>query len=100
MTYSKLGHTCYFNNADIFIESDTRKITDALVLNFINRYQNATNDFWNINDVAIKWFKSHLQYATYDLRETDNGFKYHHIETQISIINAPVDDKNTIIILK
>ena len=99
MEYSKLGHTCYFNNTDIFVESDTRKITDTLVVNFINRYQNATNDFWNINDVAIKWFKSHLQYATYDRKTTDNGFEYHHIETKNGTVNTPVDDKSVLIIL-
>lgn len=99
MEYSKLGHTCFFNNTDIFVESDTRKITDALVIRFINRYQNATNDFFGIDDMVINWFKSRIKYATYELRETETGFQYHHIETQTSVVNAPVDDKSALIIL-
>lgn len=45
MMYSKLGHTFFFNNTDIFVESDTRKITDALVVKILNAYQNKTCSF-------------------------------------------------------
>ena len=80
MMYSKLGHTFFFNNTDIFVESDTRKITDALVVKILNAYQNKTNSFFNIDSDVINYFKPRIQYATYDLKETENGFKYHHKE--------------------
>ena len=100
MKYSKLGHTFFFNNTDIFVESDTRKITDALVVKIINKYQNATGLFFNIDSGVINYFKPRIQYATYDLRTTENNFKYHHIETKNGVVNAPIDDKSVIIILK
>lgn len=98
--YSKLGHTFFFNNTDIFVESDTRKITDALVVKIINKYQNATGLFFNIDSGVINYFKPRIQYATYDLRTTENNFKYHHIETKDGTVNAPVDDKSVLVILK
>ena len=100
MMYSKLGHVCHFNGNDIFVESDTRLVTDALVVRFINAYQNMTNSFWNIDSDVINYFKKRIEYATYDLRITENGFRYNHIETKNGTINAPLDDKNVIIILK
>lgn len=100
MMYSKLGHTFFFKNTDVFVESDTRKITDALVVKILNAYQNKTNSFFNIDSDVINYFKPRIEYATYDLKETDNGFKYHHIETAFSVINAPVDDKSVLVILK
>lgn len=100
MMYSKLGHTFFFNNTDIFVESDTRKITDALVVKIINKYQNATGLFFNIDSGVINYFKPRIQYATYDLRTTENNFKYHHIETKDGTVNAPVDDKSVLVILK
>lgn len=100
MMYSKLGHTFFFNNTDVFVESDTRKITDALVVKILNAYQNKTNSFFNIDSDVINYFKPRVQYATYDLKETENGFKYHHIETKNGTVNAPVDDKSVLVILK
>lgn len=100
MMYSKLGHTFFFNNTDVFVESDTRKITDALVVKIINKYQNATGLFFNIDSGVINYFKPRIQYATYDLRTTENNFKYHHIETKNGTVNAPVDDKSVLVILK
>lgn len=99
MEYSKLGHTFFYNNTDVFVESDTRKVTDALVVNILNRYQNAINDFWEINKAVIEYFKPRIKYATYELRETETGFQYHHIETKNGTVNAPVDDKTVLIIL-
>lgn len=100
MEYSKLGHTCYFNNTDIFVESDTRKITDALVVRFLSAYQNKVNDFFNIDQKVIDYFKHRIKYAAYDLRTTETGFQYHHIETKDGAINVPIDDKSVLIILK
>lgn len=100
MMYSKLGHTFFFNNTDVFVESGTRKITDALVVKILNAYQNKTNSFFNIDSDVINYFKPRIQYATYDLRTTENNFKYHHIETKDGTVNAPVDDKSVLVILK
>lgn len=100
MMYSKLGHTFFFNNTDIFVESDTRKITDALVVKILNAYQNKTGSFFNIDSDVINYFKPRIQYATYDLKETENGLKYHHIETKNGVVNAPIDDKSVLVILK
>ena len=75
--YSKLGNTLFFNSTDIFMESDTRKITDALVVKILNAYQNKTNSFFNIDSGVINYFKPRIQYATYDLRETENKVIYH-----------------------
>ena len=98
--YSKLGHTFFFNNTDVFVESDARKITDALVVKILNAYQNKTNSFFNIDNDVINYFKPRIQYATYDLRTTENNFKYHHIETKNGTVNTPVDDKSVLVILK
>lgn len=100
MKYSKLGHTFFFNNTDVFVESDTRKITDALVAKILNAYQNKTNSFFNIDSDVINYFKPRIQYATYDLRETENKVIYHRIETKNGVVNAPIDDKSVLIILK
>lgn len=100
MMYSKLGHTFFFNNTDVFVESDTRKITDALVVKILNVYQNKTNSFFNIDSDVINYFKPRIQYATYDLRETENKSIYHHIETKNGTVNAPIDDKSVLVILK
>lgn len=99
MMYSKLGHTFFFNNTDVFVESDTRKITDALVVKILNTYQNKTNSFFNIDSDVINYFKPRIQYATYDLRETENKVIYHRIETKYGVVSAPVNDKSIIIIL-
>ena len=98
--YSKLGHTFFFNNTDVFVESDTRKITDALVVKILNAYQNKTNSFFTIDSDVINRFKSRIEYATYDLRTTKNGTKYHHIETKDGTVNAPIGDKSVLVILK
>ena len=100
MMYSKLGHTFFFNNTDVFVESDTRKITDALVVKILNAYQNKTNSFFTIDSDVINRFKSRIEYATYDLRTTKNGTKYHHIETKDGTVNAPIGDKSVLVILK
>lgn len=100
MMYSKLGHTFYYNNTDIFVESDTRKITDALIIKILNAYQNKINSFFNINKTVINYFRPYIKYATYELRTTENGMKYHHIETKDGSVNAPVDDKSVLVILK
>ena len=63
MMYSKLGHTFFFNNTDVFVESDTRKITDALVVKILNAYQNKTGSFFNIDSDVINYFKPRIQYA-------------------------------------
>lgn len=99
MMYSKLGHTFFFKNTDVFVESDTRKITDALVVKIINRYQNATGLFFKIDKNVINYFKSYIRYASYEKRETNSGVAYHHIETKDGIVSAPIDDKSVIIIL-
>lgn len=99
MMYSKLGHTFYFNNTDVFVESDTRKVTDALVVKILNAYQNKINSFFNVDKAVIEYFKPRIKYASYDLKTTDNGFKYHHIETKDGVVNAPIDDKTVLIIL-
>ena len=99
MMYSKMGHTCYCNNTDVFVESDTRKVTDALVVKILNAYQNKINSFFNIDKAVIEYFKPRIKYASYDLKTTDNGFKYHHIETKDGVVNAPIDDKTVLIIL-
>lgn len=99
MMYSKLGHTFFFNNTDVFVESDTRKITDALVVKIINKYQNATGLFFKIDKNVINYFKPRIQYATYELKETENKSIYHRIETKYGVVSAPVNDKSIIIIL-
>lgn len=99
MMYSKLGHTFFFNNTDVFVESDTRKITDALVVKILNAYQNKTGSFFNIDSDVINYFKPHIKYATYDLKETENKAIYHRIETKYGVVSAPVNDKSIIIIL-
>lgn len=100
MKYSKLGHTFFFNNTDVFVESDTRKITDALVVKILNAYQNKTCLFFNIDSDVINYLKPRIQYATYDLRETENKSIYHRIETKYGVVSAPVDDKSVLVILK
>lgn len=100
MKYSKLGHTFFFNNTDVFVESDTRKITDALVVKILNAYQNKTGLFFNIDSDVINYLKPRIQYATYDLRETENKSIYHRIETKYGVVSAPVDDKSVLVILK
>lgn len=100
MKYSKLGHTFFFNNTDVFVESDTRKITDALVVKILNAYQNKTGLFFNIDSDVINYLKPRIQYATYDLRETENKSIYHRIETKYGVVSAPVNDKSVLVILK
>ena len=38
----------------------------------LNAYQNKTNSFFNIDSDVINYFKPRIQYATYDLKETEN----------------------------
>lgn len=93
------GFYLFMNGKDVFVASERKNVTDAATLEILNRYQNHINKFSCIDDNTIKWAKNRMQKATCELVTTENGFKYHKIETAYGTTCAPLNDDTTIIIL-
>ena len=63
----KKGFYVRMYNTDCFIETKQLKKTDRLVIEFLNKLQNATNSFYNISKVDIESTKYKMRPCTYTL---------------------------------
>ena len=93
------GFNVFTGRKDIFVALDSNRRDDKTAIEFLNRYQNAVNNFACIDKTVIDWTKKHMEKASYELVTTANGFKYHKVVTKDGITCTPVGDTSTIIVL-
>ena len=86
------GHDC-------FLETDSKKRTKTLAIDFLNKIQNAINRFYNINEDTIKFVQNAMQPAYCEIKTTSKGRQYYNIfGDDFGGYGTFIDDNETLIL--
>lgn len=95
----KKGYYLYAFGKDCFIATDAQKRTKTLALDFLNKIQNATNRFYNINEESINFVKNAMRPAFCEIKTLSNGKQYYDIfGDDFGGYGSFIDDSKTIIV--